>query len=155
MISRIIALEVESIKIAGQLYLPGEGDQTSYPTVCACHGIPAHIPDPSDRGYALLAERICQEGFAVLIFNFRGTGASGGNFDILRQTAKHFSIYLHPDMHRIRIRCSHTLPAHLQLLSGKPHHHLLQALRAATRYHPRNHYHAAIHQQDQRHLRTV
>jgi len=31
----------------------------------------------------LLAERICREGFAVLIFNFRGTGASDGNFDIL------------------------------------------------------------------------
>ena len=33
-----------------------------------------------------MAERICQEGFAVLIFNFRGTGASGGNLDILGWT---------------------------------------------------------------------
>jgi len=44
------------------------------------------VPDPSDRGYPLLAERICHEGFAVFIFNFRGTGASGGNLDILGWT---------------------------------------------------------------------
>ncbi|MFB0559588.1 MAG: alpha/beta hydrolase, partial [Dehalococcoidales bacterium] len=43
-------------------------------------------PDPSDRGYPLLAERICRLGFAVFIFNFRGTGASGGNLDILGWT---------------------------------------------------------------------
>ena len=34
----------------------------------------------------MLAERICREGFAVFIFNFRGTGASGGNLDILGWT---------------------------------------------------------------------
>ncbi len=62
------------------------GDEGLFPTVCVCHGIPAHLPDPSDRGYPLLAERICREGFAVLIFNFRGTGASGGNLDILGWT---------------------------------------------------------------------
>lgn len=86
MVSRVVALEVEGIKLAGQLYLPGEGDQTPYPTVCVCHGIPARIPDLSDRGYPLLAERICNEGFAVLIFNFRGSGFSGGNLDILGWT---------------------------------------------------------------------
>ena len=86
MVNKTVALEVEGMKIAGQLYLPGEGDQPPYPAVCVCHGIPAHLPDPSDRGYPLLAERICQEGFAVLIFNFRGTGASGGNLDILGWT---------------------------------------------------------------------
>lgn len=41
---------------------------------------------PDDRGYALLAERFCHEGFFVLVFNFRGTGLSGGNFDILGWT---------------------------------------------------------------------
>jgi len=75
-----VTLEVDGINIAGQLYLP-EGDGP-YPTVCACHGIPAGIPDPTDRGYALLAEKISPHGFAVLIFNFRGTGASGGNLDM-------------------------------------------------------------------------
>lgn len=84
--SKVVALEVEGIKVAGQLYLPGKGGQAPYPAVCVCHGIPAHIPVPNDRGYPLLAERICREGFAVLIFNFRGTGASGGNIDILGWT---------------------------------------------------------------------
>ena len=74
MIRKIIVLEVEGLNIVGQFYLPG--DKTPYPAVCVCHGIPAHIPDPSDKGYPLLAERICREGFAVLIFNFRGTGDS-------------------------------------------------------------------------------
>ncbi len=83
MVSKIVALEVEGIKIAGRLYLPGEGNQPPYPTVCICHGIPARIPDSSDRGYPLLAEKVCRQDLAVLIFNFRGTGSSGGNLDIL------------------------------------------------------------------------
>jgi len=86
MLHRMINLEVEGLKISGQLYLPDEGNQTPYPTVCVCHGIPVKSPDPNDRGYPLLAERICREGLAVLIFNFRGTGASDGNLDILSWT---------------------------------------------------------------------
>ena len=86
MLNKIVTLEVDGLTISGQLYLPGRGDRTPYPTVCICHGIPAKSPDPSDRGYPLLAERICHQGFAVFIFNFRGTGASGGNLDILGWT---------------------------------------------------------------------
>jgi dipeptidyl aminopeptidase/acylaminoacyl peptidase len=82
--NELVTLEVDDLIIVGQLYLP-PGDMP-YPTVCVCHGIPAGIPDPSDRGYPLLAEQICQRGFAVLIFNFRGTGNSGGNLDILGWT---------------------------------------------------------------------
>lgn len=82
---KTFALRVEGISLAGQLYLPEES-QTPYPTVCVCHGIPARVPDTSEDGYPLLAQRICREGFAVLIFNFRGTGGSGGNFDILGWT---------------------------------------------------------------------
>ncbi len=84
MISKIVTLEVEGLKIVGQLYLPGGDDQAPYPTVCVCHGIPSGAPpDPGDGSYPLLAERICQEGLAVFIFNFRGTGVSGGNLDML------------------------------------------------------------------------
>jgi len=79
-----VTLEVDGIDITGQLYLP-EGNGI-YPTVCTCHGIPAGIPDPTDRGYASLAEKISPHGFAVLIFNFRGAGASGGNLDMLGWT---------------------------------------------------------------------
>ncbi len=85
MLKDFIALVVDDIAIVGQLYLPG--NKTQYPAVCVCHGIPAGgPPDPGDGGYPLLAEKICREGFAVLIFNFRGTGDSGGNLDILGWT---------------------------------------------------------------------
>ena len=86
MLKKVVELNVDGLKIAGRLYLPGKDDQTPYPAVCVCHGIPAKSPEPSNRGYPLLAERICREGFAVFIFNFRGTGASGGNLDILGWT---------------------------------------------------------------------
>ena len=82
--TREVTLEVEGLKIVGRLYLPA--GEMPYPTVCVCHGIPAAIPAPGDRGYSFLAEQICHHGFAALIFNFRGTGASGGNLDILGWT---------------------------------------------------------------------
>jgi len=89
-IIRVVAFAVDEIKISGQLYLPGDGGEPPYPTVCICHGIPHGAPDanpdPNDGGYPALAERICREGFAVLIFRFRGVGDSGGNFDILGWT---------------------------------------------------------------------
>lgn len=76
-----VTLTVEGIPLVGQLFLPeGRGP---YPAVCICHGIPSGTPeDEEDGGYAELAEQICLEGFAVFIFNFRGTGESGGNFDL-------------------------------------------------------------------------
>ncbi len=84
MFTRTVTLEVEGLKIAGLLYLPGEGAEARYPVVCLCHGIPSGRPaDPADGGYPLLAERFCLEGLAVFIFNFRGTGNSQGNLDML------------------------------------------------------------------------
>lgn len=77
---RNIRLEIDGLTIAGQLFLPGNGSK--YATICVCHGIPSGIPDTNDGGYPLLAANLSQHGFAVFIFNFRGTGNSGGNFDI-------------------------------------------------------------------------
>jgi len=80
---RGISLTVEGINIVGELYLPEEGGK-ALPALCICHGIPSGKPaDPTDGGYPLLAEKFCTAGFVTLIFNFRGTGASGGNFDIM------------------------------------------------------------------------
>jgi len=80
-----VVLELDDITIIGQLFLPDTKNR--YPVVCLCHGIPSgNPPDPEDGGYPLLAEQICREGFAVFIFNFRGTGDSGGNLDILGWT---------------------------------------------------------------------
>ena len=68
MIAMDVILEVDGLKLDGRLYLPGEGDRTSCPALCICHGIPAGSPlDHEDGGYPVLAERICYEGFAVFI----------------------------------------------------------------------------------------
>ncbi len=81
MIKKDLSIQVSRITLVGQLFLP---DHTrDYPIACLCHGIPAGTPPvPGDGGYPLLAEEICGRGMAVLIFNFRGTGPSGGNMDL-------------------------------------------------------------------------
>lgn len=85
MIKKNMSLRVEDVAINGHIFFPD--DETTYPIICVCHGIPAgNPPDPNDGGYPLLAERICKHGFAVLIFNFRGTGISGGNIDLMGWT---------------------------------------------------------------------
>jgi fermentation-respiration switch protein FrsA (DUF1100 family) len=78
-------LNVDGIKIIGQLYLP-EGMKPPYPTVILCHGVPSGVVDPTDGGYPLLAKTFSEKGFAVYTFRFRGTGESGGNFDIVGWT---------------------------------------------------------------------
>ena len=86
MLNKTVLLEVDGIPISGRLYLPDSNGR--HPVVCVCHGIPSGKPAaPGDGGYPLLAERICQEGFAVLIFNFRGAGDSGGNLNMLGWTS--------------------------------------------------------------------
>jgi alpha/beta superfamily hydrolase len=83
--ARRVSLEVDGLRLAAEVYIPqGKG---RHPAVCICHGVPAkRTPEPSDRGYPLLAERFSSEGFVSLIFNFRGAGDSEGNFDILGWT---------------------------------------------------------------------
>lgn len=81
---RDISFELEGIRLMGQVYIPEQ--KKSCPALCLCHGVPRGIPDPSDQGYPLLAQRFCDAGLVTLIFNFRGTGDSGGNFDILGWT---------------------------------------------------------------------
>lgn len=84
-ISRFISFNVENITLNGRFFIPAETG--IYPAVCICHGIPSgQPPEPGDGGYPALAEQICQAGFAALIFNFRGSRDSGGNFDILGWT---------------------------------------------------------------------
>lgn len=81
---RRLCLPVEGFDIVGELYIPEQ--KGPHPTLCLCHGVPRGIRDPSDPGYPLLARKFCDAGFLTLIFNFRGTGDSGGNFDILGWT---------------------------------------------------------------------
>ena len=84
MITRPVVLEVDDLKITGQLYLPGESDGASHPAVCICHGIPSgNPPDPGDGGYPRLAERICREGLAVFIF-YLDVKCMNSRFNLLR-----------------------------------------------------------------------
>jgi len=76
-----IRLKADGLKLAGELHIPSR--DKGHPTLCICHGIPAVPSDPNDRGYTLLAQHFCHAGFTTLIFNFRGTGKSEGNLDIL------------------------------------------------------------------------
>jgi alpha/beta superfamily hydrolase len=80
---RGIVLTVEGTSVVGELYIPSEEDRKTFPALCICHGIPSgKPPDPADKGYPLLAERFAKAGFVTMIFNFRGTGLSGGNLDL-------------------------------------------------------------------------
>ena len=60
-----------------------------HPGLIICHGMPmakekkrnvTSSLEKGELGYDSLAEWCALEGFATLIFNFRGTGDSGGNF---------------------------------------------------------------------------
>jgi dipeptidyl aminopeptidase/acylaminoacyl peptidase len=81
---REIHLKSDGLELVGELHVPSV--DKVYPALCICHGIPAAPPDPTDKGYALLAQRFCHAGFITLIFNFRGAGRSEGNLDILGWT---------------------------------------------------------------------
>ncbi len=103
---RKVHLTVEGIKIAGEIHLPtGSG---RFPAVCICHGIPSGKPkDADDGGYPELAQRMCRRGFATFIFNFRGAGESGGNFDLagwtrdLKAAIDH--LWESPEIDRLRL----------------------------------------------------
>jgi len=71
----------DEVELRGRLYLPS-GVEGRAPSVCVCHGIPVAPRRPDDRGYAELAEMFCSEGFVAFTFSFRGTGLSGGDFDL-------------------------------------------------------------------------
>ncbi len=75
----------DDLTIRGEVYAPADS-VGSHPALIICHGIPASVGVSDNRGYPLLAERFCRMGFLTLIFNFRGTGLSEGNFDFLGWT---------------------------------------------------------------------
>ena len=101
-----ISWKSDGLAIRGEIYLPSD-PAGPFPALILCHGIPAMVKGPDDRGYPLLAERFGREGFLVLIFNFRGAGVSEGDFDLLgwaRDLEKGLNtLYLRPDVDRKRI----------------------------------------------------
>jgi alpha/beta superfamily hydrolase len=76
-----IFIHTEGIEIKGKLYSLDEPHAKA--VVILCHGIPREKSSAQDRGYIDFIERLVHEGFKTVFFNFRGTGPSSGNFDIL------------------------------------------------------------------------
>jgi uncharacterized protein len=79
------ALAVDGLTIAGEVFYAPDS-QILHPALCLCHGIPSPTPGPPNLGYPQLARRFALEGFITCIFNFRGTGQSSGNLDLLGWT---------------------------------------------------------------------
>lgn len=83
MSSTPLSIEVGDVSLAAQLARPP--GLARVPGLIVSHGFPAG-PGGADRAantYPALGERLCEEtGWAVLTFNFRGTGESGGDFSM-------------------------------------------------------------------------
>lgn len=85
-----LGIWVDEIALVGRACWPENeikgGGVEKAPLIILCHGIPGSRPDEQkqedDGGYPALAERCRREGFPAFYFNFRGTGESGGNFDL-------------------------------------------------------------------------
>ncbi len=69
------------VPLVGEIHTP-DNPQFPLPGLLICHGIPAARVVGGNGGYPELAKRFAGAGFLTMIFNFRGTGESGGNFDI-------------------------------------------------------------------------
>jgi len=78
----------EGITIRGRVFFPVARPSRQYPVVVICHGIPGSGAErpADDPGYEGLAEEFASKGLAAVIFNFRGCGDSGGNFDMMGWT---------------------------------------------------------------------
>lgn len=70
-------IECDYAKLYGELYLP---DRVPAPGLLICHGVDIqgfHYL----KIYSQLAKAACENGFVVLVFDFRGVGKSTGTFD--------------------------------------------------------------------------
>jgi uncharacterized protein len=78
-------IESSGLRLAGFLARPAPSTAAPVPGLILCHGFPAGPGGAKTSGqtYPELAERLAADtGWAVLTFNFRGTGASEGNFSL-------------------------------------------------------------------------
>ncbi len=111
----------EQILLKGKAFLPPKEKigKDKLPAICLCHGIPGgraalDKPIPAHEGkanipenYPALARWYSEQGFATFTFNFRGTGESGGNFDLgewtedLRTVLDY--VFQHPRIHQDRV----------------------------------------------------
>jgi fermentation-respiration switch protein FrsA (DUF1100 family) len=78
-------IQSSGLRLSGYLAQPPVPVATPAPGLILCHGFPAGPGGAATSGqtYPELAERLATDtGWVVLAFNFRGTGASEGNFSL-------------------------------------------------------------------------
>ena len=75
----------DGITIRGKIFFPSARPAMLYPALVICHGIPGSgaARPQDDPGYEGLARDFSSLGIAAVIFNFRGCGDSGGDFDMM------------------------------------------------------------------------
>jgi uncharacterized protein len=78
-------IDSEGLQLAGHLSRPPEVATPTSHGLVLCHGFPAGPGGAATSGqtYPEFADRLAEDtGWTVLTFNFRGTGASGGDFSL-------------------------------------------------------------------------
>lgn len=78
-------IEVSGLRLAAHLARPTVTGNSRTPGLVLCHGFPAGPGGAATSGatYPELADRLAGDtGWAVLTFNFRGTGSSQGDFSL-------------------------------------------------------------------------
>ena len=78
----------DNVFISGAIFKPAINNIHDNQSVVICHGMPSYKSNSADSvtdntgeiSYVDLAEWFALEGITTVIFNFRGTGESGGNF---------------------------------------------------------------------------
>ena len=81
MIESPFSLAVDEITLRGRVF--SEAAPLPRPGVLILHGIPRDQTSSRDDSYPQLARRLARLGWLAVLFNFRGTGESGGNFHLL------------------------------------------------------------------------
>ena len=78
----------DGIRIRGWILFPVAKPARLYPVVVICHGIPGSgtARPRNDPGYEGFAQELVDTGVAAVVFNFRGCGDSGGDFDMMGWT---------------------------------------------------------------------
>lgn len=81
--TREVAFDVDGETCRGTLYLPG-GDSDDLPVVVMAPGLGAE----RSFGYPAVAERFAEAGYAALLFDYRGFGASDGDSQAVSPAAQ-------------------------------------------------------------------
>lgn len=78
-------IESSGLRLRGHVSRPAAGGTGPSPALVLCHGFPAEPGGAATSGhtYPELGDRLASDtGWLVLTFNFRGTGASEGDFSL-------------------------------------------------------------------------